>query len=91
MKPEEFWDAEYKQINAFIQANTIKVVDDFKLQIQLQEAVTDKLIKASMMSVKRPKVVPLKKMFEKLFKEEPKIKFQPLDEQIRRLRAMKKK
>ncbi len=90
MKPDEFWECEYRFIDIFLQSNMTKIMDDFKLQITLQEATTDKLIKSNSLSVKRPKVIPLKKTFEKLFKEEPKIKFQPLDEQIRRLRAMKK-
>ena len=88
MKPEEYWNCEYKQINLYLQINMFKIVDEFKMQIQLQEAVTDKLIKADSMS-KRPKVIPLKKMFSKLFKEEQKIKIQSPEEQIARLRKFK--
>ena len=88
MKPEEFWNSEYKQINSYLQINMIKLLDDFKMQITLQEAVTDKLIKADSMS-KRPKIVPLRKMFNKLFKEEPKIHYQSPQEQIARLRKLK--
>lgn len=88
MKPEEFWNAEYKQINLYLQTNMIKILDDFKMQIVLQEAVTDKLIKADSMS-KRPKVIPLRKIFAKLFKEEPKIRIQSPEEQIARLRKLK--
>ena len=88
MKPEEFWNCEYKYINTFIQTNMIKLLDDFKMQIILQEAVTDKLIKADSMS-KRPKVIPLKKMFAKLFEKESKIKYQSPQEQIARLRKLK--
>lgn len=67
MKPNEFWNCEYKTINIYLQTNMTKILDDFKMQIVLQEAVTDKLIKADSMS-KRPKVIPLRKMFNKLFK-----------------------
>ena len=88
MKPDEFWNSEYKQINSYLQINMIKILDDFKIQITLQEAVTDKLIKADSMS-KRPKVIPLRKMFNKLFKEEPKIRIQSTEEQIARLRKLK--
>lgn len=88
MKPEEFWNCEYRQVNLYLQTNMFKIVDDFKMQIQLQEAVTDKLIKADSMT-KRPKVIPLRKMFAKLFKEEPKIKYQSPQEQIARLRKLK--
>lgn len=88
MKPEEFWNSEYRQIDSYLQINMIKILDDFKMQIELQEAVTDKLIKADSMS-KRPKVIPLRKMFSKLFREEPKIKIQSPEEQIARLRKLK--
>lgn len=88
MKPEEFWNCEYRQVNLYLQTNMFKIVDDFKMQIQLQEAVTDKLIKADSMT-KRPKVIPLRKMFAKLFKEESKIKYQSPQEQIARLRKLK--
>lgn len=88
MKPEEYWNCEYRQINLYLQTNMFKIVDEFKMQIQLQEAVTDKLIKADSMN-KRPKVIPLRKMFEKLFKQEPKIKIQSPEEQIKRLRKLK--
>ena len=66
----------------------VKILDDFKMQIMLQEAVTDKLIKADSMS-ERPKVIPLKKMFAKLFETEPKIRYQTPQEQIARLRKLK--
>lgn len=88
MKPDEFWNCEYRHINTFLQTNMVKILDDFKMQIMLQEAVTDKLIKADSMS-KRPKVIPLKKMFAKLFETEPKIKYQSPQEQIARLRKLK--
>lgn len=88
VKPEEFWNCEYRQINSYLQTNMIKMLDEFKMQIVLQEAVTDKLIKADSMS-KRPKVVPLKKTFNKLFPQEPKIKYQSPEEQIARLRKLK--
>ena len=88
MKPEEFWNCEYRYINTFLQINMIRILDDFKIQIMLQEAVTDKLIKADSMS-KRPKVIPIKKMFAKLFETEPKIKYQSPEEQITRLRKLK--
>lgn len=88
MQPDDFWNAEYRQINSYLQINMIRILDDFKMQIQLQEAVTDKLIKADSMN-KRPKVIPLRKMFAKIFKEEPKIKYQSPQEQIARLRKLK--
>lgn len=88
MKPDEFWNCEYRYINIFLQTNMVRILDDFKMQIMLQEAVTDKLIKADSMS-KRPKIIPLKRMFAKLFETEPKIKYQSPQEQIARLRKLK--
>ena len=43
-------------------------IDDFKRNIILQEAVTDKMIQADSMN-KKPKIVPLKKVFNQLFKK----------------------
>lgn len=65
-----------------------EALDGFKIQVVLQEAVTDKLMKADSMT-KRPKVISLKKMFNKLFQTEPKIKYQSPQEQIARLRKLK--
>lgn len=66
----------------------VRTVDEFKHEITLQEAVTDKLIRADSMT-KRPKVIPLRKTFKKLFEREPKIKIQSTKEQLERLRAWK--
>lgn len=68
LMPRDFWNMSYKEINRFCQANLIKLQDDFKRNIILQEAVTDKMIQADSMS-KKPKVVPLRKMFQELFKK----------------------
>lgn len=57
----------YKEVNKFCQANLIRLQDDFKRNIILQEAVTDKMIQADSMS-KKPKIVPLRKIFKDLFK-----------------------
>ena len=89
MKPEEFWNCEYRFMNNFIQINMIKSLDNFKRQFTLLDATTDKMIKADAMSNKRPKVISLKQTFAKLYKEEPKIKYQSPEEQIKRLRKLK--
>ena len=88
MKPAEFWECTYSEVNLFIQINMVRMVDEFKREITLQEAVTDKLIRADSMT-KRPKVVPLRKTFKNLFKKETKIKYQSPEEQLRRLRNLK--
>lgn len=65
--PNNFWNMTYKQINKFCQANLIRLQDEFKRNIILQEAVTDKIIQADSMN-KKPKIVSLKKIFKELFK-----------------------
>lgn len=87
MKPNEFWDSTYREINIFTQSNLCHMMDDFRQDIRLQEAVTDKLIQADAMSNRRPKVVPLQKTFKKIFpKKEEKI--QSPQEITRMMRAI---
>lgn len=69
MKPFEFWDSDFKSIKLYIESNLLKIIDDFKREISLQEAVTHKLIQASM-TVKRPKIINLKDIFKELFPKE---------------------
>lgn len=88
MKPSEFWNSTYREINVFTQANLCHTMDDFRQEIRLQEAVTDKLIMADAMSNRRPKIVPLQKTFEKLFYENNKDKIQSPNEIARRMRSI---
>lgn len=74
----------------FTQANLCKVTDDFKREINLFEAVTDKLILADAMSNKRPKIAPLHKTFAKLFPEYDDNYTQTPEEITRMMRAMMK-
>lgn len=90
MKPKEFWSSTYREINMFTQANLYKVVDDFKREINLFEAATDKVIMADAMSNKRPKIVPLQKTFAKLFPENDKEYIQSPEEITRIMRTMMK-
>lgn len=66
MKPTEFWSATYREVLLYCQVNLAKVSDEFRQDVVIQEASTDKLIQADAMREK-PKVIPLKKMFKKLF------------------------
>lgn len=68
MKPQEFWNSRYLEINTYCQAHLIKIIDDLKREINLQEAVTNKLIKADSMS-KKPKIEPIRDSYKELFKE----------------------
>lgn len=90
MKPNEFWNSTYREINIYTQANLCHVVDNFKQEINLQEAVTDKLIMADAMSNKRPKIIPLQKTFQKLFPEIKKNEIQSPKEIVRRMREIMK-
>lgn len=90
MKPNDFWNSTYREINIYTQANLCHIIDDFKQEIKLQEAVTDKLIMADAMSNRKPKIIPLQKTFEKLFPENTEDKVQSPQEIARRMREIMK-
>lgn len=90
MKPQEFWDSTYREIKIYTQSNLCHIMDDFRQEIKLQEAVTDKMILADAMSNKRPKIIPLQKTFEKIFPKKEEIAQSP-EEITRRMREMMKK
>lgn len=73
----------FREITLYCEMQSIKVLEDLKKEIQVQEAVTDKLIGASIVQ-KNPKIISLKSMFEKLFPK--KIKIQSAEEQAKILR-----
>ena len=89
MKPNEFWNSTYKEINTFTQANLCRIIDDFRQEIKLQEAVTDKLIMADAMSNKKPKILSLLKTFKNLFPEPEEKPITP-EEIKRKMRKMMK-
>ncbi len=68
MKPNEFWNERYKNVSLYCEVNLIKLQDDFKQQIILEEAVTNKLIQADSMLCQNPKIIPIQNMFSNLFK-----------------------
>ena len=78
MKPHEFWNSRYSEINAYCQTHLVKIIDDLKSEINLQEVVTNKLIRADSMS-KNPKIILIRDNYKKLFKTEE--KEQTLEEQ----------
>lgn len=71
MKPQEFWNSRYSEINTYCQSHLVKIIDDLKREINLQEAVTNKLIRADSMS-KNPKIILIRDNYKDLFKEEKK-------------------
>ena len=88
MKPFEFWNSRYIEINNYCQAHLIKTIDDLKREINLQESVTNKLIRADSMS-RNPKIVPIRENYKELFKEEEQQEQSP-EEIIRKMRSIMK-
>ncbi len=86
MKPYEFWNSRYLEINTYCQTHLSKTIDDLKREINLQEAATNKLIRADSMS-KNPKIVPIRDNYKELFKEEEQ-QVQSPESIIRRMRNM---
>lgn len=86
IKPNEFWEMSFKEICMYCEMQSIRVLEDLKKEIQVQEAVTDKLIGASMVNEK-PKIISLKSMFTKLFPQTNKA-IQTADEIKKTMRAV---
>ena len=78
MKPHEFWNSRYSEINIYCQTHLLKIIDNLKSEINLQESVTNKLIRADSMS-KDPKIILIRDDYKELFKIEE--KEQTLEEQ----------
>lgn len=66
------------------------MTDEFRQQVILQEAVTDKLIMADSMSNKKPKIISLHKAFNNLFPENNQSTEQTTEEITRRMRQLMK-
>lgn len=69
MKPKEFWNGRYSEISIYCQSNLARIIDELKSEINLQENVTNKLIKADSMSQK-PKIILIRDSYKELFKTE---------------------
>lgn len=89
MKPNEFWNCTYREINTYVQSNLYRSIDDFRQNIRLQEAATDKLIMADAMSNRKPKIIPIRTTFKQLFPEQE-FKVQSPNEITRRMRQIMK-
>lgn len=88
MKPKEFWNSTYREISIYTQTHLVKIIDDLKREINLQEAVTNKLIRADSMS-KRPKIIPIRDSYKGLFKEEEQKIISPKEVKRKMREAMK--
>lgn len=89
MKPEEFWNSTYREINIFMQVRLTKIMDELRQEIQVQEEVTNKLIMADAMSNRRPKIISLLTIFQKIFPKKEN-ESQSNEEITRRMRLMMK-
>ncbi len=88
MKPNEFWNGRYMEISMYCQVHLIKIIDDLKRNINLQEATTNKLIMADSMC-KKPKIVLIRDSYKDLFKAEEEKKQSP-KEITRKMREIMK-
>mgnify|MGYP001047781167 CR=1 FL=1 len=88
MKPHEYWNSTYREVNLYVQVHLIKIADDLKREINLEEAVTNKLIRADSMS-KNPKIILIRDNYKELFKEEEKA--MSAEEVTKRMRRFMKK
>lgn len=66
MSPSEFWKTDYREVQLFCEMNAIRMVENFKQNIGLNDATTDKLIQAHPLNEKS-KIIPIWKSFSKLF------------------------
>lgn len=69
LKPNEFWNYTYREVKLYCTMNLGRIQDDYRYQIILQEAATNKMIQANSLSNGHPKVVSLLKMFPNLFED----------------------
>lgn len=84
MKPNEFWNGRFLEIKIYCEVNLARVMDNLRQEINLQEAVTNKLIVGDCMNQKA-KIVLIRSNYPELFKE--KEEEQTLEEQRRILKG----
>lgn len=87
MKPFEFWNSRYSEINIYCQTHLTKNADDLKREINLQEAVTNKLIRADSLS-RNPKIIPIRDNYKNLFQDEEKEYIQSPEEITKKMRLL---
>ena len=87
MKPFEFWNSRYSETNIYCQTHLAKNADDLKREINLQEAVTNKLIRADSLS-RNPKIIPIRDNYKNLFQDEEKEYIQSPEEITKKMRLL---
>lgn len=66
MKPREFWNSRYSEINIYCQVHLTKIIDELKQEINLQEEVTNKLIAGDCMNP-NAKIMLIRDSYKELF------------------------
>lgn len=66
MKPREFWNSRYSEINIYCQVHLTKIIDELKQEINLQEEVTNKLIVGDCMNP-NAKIMLIRDSYKELF------------------------
>lgn len=84
MKPAEFWNSTAREVYTYFNSRAIRKLDDFRNEINLQEAVTNKLLAGDCMN-KNSKILMIKDSFSELFEKED--EEQTLEEQQRLFRG----
>lgn len=84
MKPSEFWNSTAREVYTYFNSRAIRKLDDFRNEINLQEAVTNKLLAGDCMN-KNSKILMIKDSFPELFEKEE--EEQTLEEQQRLFRG----
>lgn len=84
MKPNEFWNCRYSEIKTYCQANLARKNDNLIEAIDLQEAVTNKLIVGNCMNPDA-KIILIRDNYKELFDAQQ--EEQTLEEQRRLFRG----
>lgn len=69
MKPQEFWNGSFKEINLYCQVHLTRQIDELRQEINLQEAVTNKLISGDCMN-QNAKIILIRDSYKELFEIE---------------------
>nr|DAY50525.1 MAG TPA: tail assembly chaperone protein [Caudoviricetes sp.] len=69
MKPFEFWNSTVREVYTYFNSRAIRRLDDFRDEINLQEAVTNKILAGDCMNEKT-KILMIRDSFSELFEKE---------------------
>ncbi len=69
MKPFEFWNSTVREVYTYFNSRAIRRLDDFRDEINLQEAVTNKILAGDCMNEKA-KILMIRDSFSELFENE---------------------